>query len=545
MHTDSKIPKVLIVDDDPAIRVLLRKWLSGARYQLDEASDGREAIEKIRVSCPNLIVTDRQMPYMDGLELCRWLRDQHLPEYVYVLMVSGCAGSEEMIRGLEAGADDFLKKPIDKGELLARLRAGMRVLELESRLNLLAKTDPLTGLISPRTFSEALPKLWQDALDHDWRLSCVMIEVDHLKRIHDVYGTPVADETLRRIAKMLAGNCRSSDVVARHDDDKFVVLLPHTREDGAVIWADRMRQAIGALELTVDRKTLPVTASVGVAARSPQVAGPRELLELAEQSLLIAVRSGRDRVVGHETMQEFGSTENMPQACVDALSGVVASDVMTNIVAQLRETTTVGRAAEHFLRFRISSAPVVDDEGRLVGILSERDVMSVMLWPDAWNTPVSQVMKPNVVTYPESTPVMTIYEFLCRVPIRAVVIVDDGRPTGVLSRSSLVRWFNNAMLVQMADQPGDAPQADESDPLRSTADALVAESQRLARLLHSDERDMLPAVVGGASRMQEMVNDLLAFSPHLRRCSLQSAQSAPTDAPGVGNLLAAIGQFSQ
>ena len=158
--TDSK---VLLVDDDAAILRLLSTWLQQAGYAVRCAGDGRQALAAIEAECPDFLVTDWEMPNIDGLELCQRVRRLQLPHYVYILFLTVKSASEDMIEGLEVGADDFLSKPASRGELLARMRAGARVIELERRLSLMARTDPLTGLMTRRTFYEALEREWHRA----------------------------------------------------------------------------------------------------------------------------------------------------------------------------------------------------------------------------------------------------------------------------------------------------------------------------------------------------------------------------------------------
>jgi len=515
--TGLKHTKLLLVDDDPAIRRLLAKWLAPAGYEIVEAADGAQAMQRVRDECPDIVITDWEMPNLDGIALCRWLREQELSKYVYVIFLSIRCGSDDMIRGLEAGADDFLKKPIDKGELLARLRAGARVLELESRLTLLAKTDSLTGLETRRTLFDSVAEKCASAVRQGNPLCCVLVDIDHLQRINDVHGPRVGDDVIRRVGRTVLSGCRVSDAVARYKGECFAVLLADTGEEGALMWASRIRQAIGALEFPVDTECLRVSASCGVAQLSDEMQNdPQRLIGAAEEALLVAKRSGRDRVVGHRSLTDDGPAAILEEPAADFFDQVTARDVMTTIVAGLNKRAKVGNAADYFLRFRIPSAPVVDDDGRLVGILSERDVMGVMLWPDWSNTRIEQAMKTNVITYEEATPVMKIYEFLCRVPVRAVVIVNNGQPTGILSRSSLVRFFTSALIAQKAAESADGPaefvQEDSIKRLGSLAHALRDEAERIVAATSRCDPELMPALVGGASRVQELVNDLLASS---------------------------------
>ncbi|MBP89754.1 MAG: hypothetical protein CMJ64_24120 [Planctomycetaceae bacterium] len=529
--------KILLVDDDPALLRLLSKWLESRGYETDCARDGRHAIAAIEANCPQILVTDWEMPVMDGFDLCRWLRQQDLPSYVYTIFVTSCTASDDLVSALEAGADDFLKKPVDKAELIARVQSGVRVLELESKLNVLAKTDSLTGLSTRRTFFEHMEKEWSRSQRHYIPMSCVMLDIDFFKRINDTYGHRVGDRALCGVAKVLQDSCRGSDIVGRYGGEEFCVLLPETTEDNALLWSDRVRERIAAKTDLIEDLKVGVTASFGVAQRLADTHNPEELVDLADQALLVAKRSGRDRVVGFQTLATSTRIQGNAGAPGAMFNGLSAQNVMTTIVASLDANETVGRAAQYFLRFRFNSAPVVNNEGQLVGVLSERDVMSIMLWPKWWKTKIQDVMKRNVVCYEEDTPVLLIYEFLCRFSLRAVVIAKDGRPTGIISRGSLLRWFTNLLAVNSgAAIEGPSRIASEGDrastpsePRRNVtmiARALAGEAEQLQDRIDREEEDLVPAVVGGVSRIEELLNDLLAYSRYANVAASETQQGS-------------------
>lgn len=512
--------RVLLVDDDPAILRLLSKWLQKAGYPVQCAEDGKQALAAVESRCPDFLITDREMPYLDGLELCRRVRELPLRHYVYILFLTVKSALHEVIEGLEVGADDYLSKPVYQGELLARMRAGSRVIELERRLSLMARTDPLTGLMTRRAFYETLEKEWHRAERYNLPLSCVMVDLDFFKRINDSHGHRAGDSALKSVAELLTDVCRGSDSVCRHGGEEFCVMLPETSEPDAARWAERARQRLAALVIPIDGKEIHLTGSFGVAERHDDTQTPEQLADLADQALLCVKQSGRDRVVRYESLNTSMDLElEETDQGAGLFRGILARHVMTPMVACLQEDDTVGQAAEFFLRSRINSTPVVDAEGRLAGILSEKDLMAVMVTLDCWKHPVHEVMKPNVICYDEDTPIRTIYEFLCRVSIRRVVISKDGRPTGTISRGTLLRWFKNLVVSKglLEDQP--TPQAGEQlDPHRSkqrlaeTARELARQASELQDRFREDVEDLLPYIVGGASGMQELVNDLLAYS---------------------------------
>lgn len=434
--------QVLLVDDDPAMLRLLSKWLQKAGYPVRTAADGLEALEAIEAECPDFLVTDWEMPRLDGLNLCRQVRELLLPHYVYIVFLTVRTGAQEMITGLENGADDFLTKPVSEGELLARMRSSSRVLELERRLSIMARTDALTGLITQRSFYESLDKEWHRARRFHLPLSCVMMDLDFFKQVNDVHGHQAGDSVLKFVGELLVDNCRASDTVCRYGGEEFCVMLPETGESEAALWAERARARLAALYIPAGVRELRITGSFGVAERRDDARSCEELVDLADQALLCAKRMGRDRVVRYASLADADApklgTENQHDDIFDC---VLARDVMSPLTACPHETDTIDDAARFFLETGVSSTPVLNARGALAGFLSEKDLMVGMISPECWQRPLSDVMRPNVISYEETTPIRVIYEFLCRVSIRGVVITHDGNAVGTISRSSLFHWF--------------------------------------------------------------------------------------------------------
>jgi two-component system, cell cycle response regulator len=535
----TELTKVLLVDDDPAMLRLLAKWLKAEGYQVLRAGDGRKAMDVIEAEHPRLVVTDWEMPNVNGPELCRWLRSQNFGHYVYTIFLTIRSESADMVQGLEAGADDFLKKPVDRNELLARIRAGSRVMELERRLQLLANTDGMTGLPTRRVLSEDLRREWARSERQRTPLSCVMLDIDFFKRINDCHGHQAGDEVLRRFGQILGAGIRKGDFVGRYGGEEFCVVLPDTDEQHAVQWAERMRARIANSKIPIGETTQEITASFGVAQRLPDTSSPEALVDMADQALVVGKRSGRDRVVGYRSLTQPTVFSRASDDLASLLQGIPARDVMTSIVAPLNENHTVSTAANYFLRFRIPSAPVVDDCGQLVGIFSEKDLMSIMLGPRWWKIPIKDAMRRNVVCYEEETPALSIYEFLARVVIRGVVIVKHGRPTGLITRGCLLRFFMNLLSARQND--GVFPEVDAAaselvermgqgrvkDRIGQIVRSLAAEACDMEFRLTDRDADLVPCVVGGASRMQELVIDLLAMSRYAEIWNDDPDQSEP------------------
>jgi diguanylate cyclase (GGDEF)-like protein len=426
-----------------------------------------------------------------------------------------------MILGLENGADEFLTKPISKALLIARLRAGTRVVKLERRLSLMANTDGLTGLMTHRAFHEILQKEWARSNRSHLPLSCVMLDLDFFKKVNDTYGHPVGDQILKSVAKLMLDSTRASDCICRYGGEEFCALLPETDEEAAAHWASRLRLAMATQKIVVGDVQLQVNGSFGVAQRYDDTQTPDQLIDQADQALLCAKRTGRDRVIRYQALNESGEMKIENGLSANLFAGVEARHVMTPLVVCLREEETIAQAAEFFLRSRINSTPVTDEDGKLTGVLSEKDLMMTLISPDYWQLPVRDVMKPNVITYEENAPVRTIYEFLCRVSIRRVVIVQNGRPTGSISRATLLRWFRNLVISKglvapeymLLPNPEDDPHRNK-ERLVETARQLGSQSEMLLKHFQKnvDNSDLVPCIVGGVTGMQELLDDLLAFS---------------------------------
>ncbi len=302
---DQSFRKVLIVDDSPMMLHLLDRVLSAGGYEVRQARNGSEALALMMDECSDFVITDWHMPSMDGMELCRQLRNLKLPQYVYIAVLTSSEGSDDLISALDAGADDFYIKPVVAPELLARMRAGTRFLSLERQLRAQARLDPLTGVLNRRTFEEVFAREWNYADRNDTDLSCVMIDVDFFKSVNDRFGHPVGDAALRWLSHVLREESRQPDYVGRYGGEEFCMLLPGTNEEGAAIFAERCRLAVINKPLHITTANVHLTASFGVANRDFETPRPDHLLERADQALLWAKKQGRNRVYTYsQSIQE-------------------------------------------------------------------------------------------------------------------------------------------------------------------------------------------------------------------------------------------------
>ncbi|MCS6910295.1 MAG: diguanylate cyclase [Anaerolineales bacterium] len=299
--------KILIVDDDPVLRQILQTYLSRAGYEVALAEDGRVAWEMWQKEHTRLIITDWMMPVMDGPELIRRVRGASFPHYTYIIMLTAKEGKSDVIFGLEAGADDYLTKPFNTGELRARISIGERILNLETnlsqalaRMEELATHDPVTGLLNRRAlYTHAEAELNRAQRDRK-PLSFVMLDIDHFKQVNDQHGHLLGDKALHAVATTLAQNKRPYDWAGRWGGEEFLLVLPATDSQEAALVAERLRVSIQETRVPLPNGgAISVQASLGVATSTfePGKAYTLDLLvHQADEALLRAKREGRNRV---------------------------------------------------------------------------------------------------------------------------------------------------------------------------------------------------------------------------------------------------------
>lgn len=510
----SKRLRILVVDDDRATLRIVGAIVSSAGHQVTEAPDGREAREKILQDPPDIVICDWDMPEMDGLTLCRDIRLRELPKYVYFLLLTGKSQPADLVEGLAAGADDFVTKPVDRAVLLARIGAGSRIIRMERQLRDISYHDPLTGLLNRRTLHDRFADEWERARRYNHPLSCVMVDLDFFKRVNDTYGHAAGDDVLVAVGSLMKSLCRKSDLLCRYGGEEFCALLTHTTERAAAEWAERIRVAISQAAIHAAGKVLSVTASLGVAERQADTRTPEELVERADQSLAVVKRAGRNRVVRFSSLSE--RLPNLPGGGMarGPLDGILARDVMSVPLFCPRQDLAVRQVVDVFLQLRIHSAPVVDDSGMIVGIVNEGDLLTHTAFGEGWTSELREVMKRDVVSYEEETPIEQIHQFFARVSVPRIVVLKEGRPTGVITRSTLLRWFRNWLETRegadgCSSEQSRAERERQKAALIRTAKAAADRVAEIPRQIAVYEDDFIPCVVGEATRLQSLVNDLL------------------------------------
>ncbi len=295
---------VAVVDDDAAIRRLVRFMLSRSGYDSFECTTGEEARRELFSRPWDLAILDRKLPDMDGLALCRELKSKAEFRSRYIVMLTGEAGQEDKIEGLELGADDYITKPFNHPELLARVRAGERIVDLQKelmetnrRLELLSITDGLTKLHNHRHFQDELARAFEESQRYNRPLSLAMIDIDFFKKVNDTHGHAVGDEVLKAVARLYKDSVRSTDLVARYGGEEFAVLMPETELPDGCAFAEKIRALIESTPIQTQAGAIRATVSVGVASvPQPRIRNPKELIIAADKALYRAKKNGRNQV---------------------------------------------------------------------------------------------------------------------------------------------------------------------------------------------------------------------------------------------------------
>lgn len=293
--------KVLIADDDALSRKILEDALSKWGYEILMAHNGNEAWDILEKSDrPNLAVLDWIMPGMDGVEICKRLRKLSLPNYVYVILLTARNKREDVIYGLESGADDYIIKPFHHEELKSRLKIGQRIIELEHRILRLASTDYLTGLLNRRAFLERLERELNRCQREASPMGIIIMDIDHFKKVNDNYGHQAGDLVLQELSTTLVTLCRVYDFIGRYGGEEFIVCLPGADKWNTYQIAERMRSIVENKNILLPDKgtSVSVTASFGIVSMEPgQRKSADRLINEADEALYRAKDQGRNQVV--------------------------------------------------------------------------------------------------------------------------------------------------------------------------------------------------------------------------------------------------------
>jgi diguanylate cyclase (GGDEF)-like protein len=297
--------QVLVADDDRTIRMLVENVLNLSGYQVITAINGEEAWDIMQGNnSPRMAVLDWEMPGMSGLELCRRIRESesNKTRYTYILLLTARNQKNDLIIGMQAGADDYVTKPFNPHELNVRMRAGQRIVELQIELfnmkeefRRLSRTDPLTGCYNRRAILERLHAELARAARDGKPLGVGIFDIDHFKAINDMNGHSYGDSALCEFVRRLEKGIRISDMYGRVGGEEFLVLWPAADMTGVTAAAERIRALIGGNPFRLDEKEVQVTVSIGVTITEGHET-PESVMTRADNALYSAKEKGRNRV---------------------------------------------------------------------------------------------------------------------------------------------------------------------------------------------------------------------------------------------------------
>jgi len=316
VRQNQKPMKVLVVDDDPTTVALLERYLLDSGYVVRSGADGADALRLIEEWRPNILVLDWIMPGMDGTDVCRQIRSATVEgTYTYIMMLTVHVEKQRIVEAFEAGVDDFLSKPLDRGELLARMHAAARRIELHEdlcdrerraqrlgvrmemmnhQLRQLAMTDDLTGLMNRRVANRRLNQAWSLAVRYHHSLSCALIDVDDFKALNDTHGHVTGDSVLMAVSSRLKNLLRTTDGVCRYGGDEFLLFFPHQTADEAAYAGERILKAIAEIRPPADHAQ--ITLSIGIAQRGEGMLTFHDLIDQADRALYQAKRLGKNQI---------------------------------------------------------------------------------------------------------------------------------------------------------------------------------------------------------------------------------------------------------
>lgn len=307
MRIEESGAKALVVDESREDTLLLIKMLSDAGFQVVQAGSGGDAVKKALADPPDLIILGMVIPDLDGPQACARLKELKETEFVPVIITNPSSEFADKLRSIEAGADDILTKPINRLELIARARSLIRKKRLNDELKSnylraseLADTDGLTGLSNHRSFQKHIEQEVLRALRYGRPVSLLMADIDHFKSYNDRHGHPEGDALLVKVADLIKGGLRNTDIAARYGGEEFAVILPETGKEGAMVAAERLRESIESYPFPGrgDQPSGRLTVSVGVATYPDDADSAVRLVARAEENLYRAKEEGRNRAVG-------------------------------------------------------------------------------------------------------------------------------------------------------------------------------------------------------------------------------------------------------
>jgi diguanylate cyclase (GGDEF)-like protein len=298
--------RILIADDEPVLRRMLQALLVKWGYEVVSVEDGNAAWEELKApNAPRMVLLDWMMPGQNGVDVCRAMRKQRPEPYTYILLLTAKDAKESVVEGLESGADDYLTKPFNPQELKARIRVGLRLLDLEDNLvqareamRFKATHDVLTGVWNRGAILETMDREIARSRRERVSLGVLIADLDHFKSVNDMYGHLTGDSVLREVTRRMQTDVRPYDAVGRYGGEEFLILLPGCNGSETLDKAERLREAIVREAVETPSGPLKITISVGGVATGDWPGDTaNQILQMADSALYRAKDEGRNRTV--------------------------------------------------------------------------------------------------------------------------------------------------------------------------------------------------------------------------------------------------------
>jgi two-component system, cell cycle response regulator len=454
---------VLLFSNDRGALRRLTAALTTAGCRLQQTSHKEQAAALLAADPPDLLILDAGPSLRPALGLLQVADSDHQGRRPYTLVIVDKPNREDLFAAVEAGANDFLKKPVANGELLARVQAGRCFRRYERRLLDMGGSHTVTGLAGFSAFEHRLRRELSRPGRKAGTPSLVAVDLDFFHAIPRLHGDAIGTAVLQATGKALQEAAEGAASVYVLGADRFMVLLPGVTEEAAASWAKHAQKTLAELEFPVKGQILRIAASCGVAGDGTEE-DPERLIGSVFEALHAAKSSGRDCVVQYGELTAE-SASDAAVAPLKLLQNSVARDIFTPCTLELQADDCLVEAAALFRRTRLPAFPVVDVKGDVAGVLTEDAVRAAR--DSAATATVAEAMSADVVTFDERTEFLTLLEYFAQHPEAIAIVVRDGRPTGLLTSDSLVAPVDSTAGCPASEGAATVcNRPDESTPLR-------------------------------------------------------------------------------
>jgi diguanylate cyclase (GGDEF)-like protein len=447
--------KVLLVSEDRSLLRGLFRFLDVFGYEVVEAADAQQALAAWEAKRPDFLIIDGPQSMERSLQRCMSTQVMGETIKVYTFLLTSPDHAVDPAASLAAGVDDFLSKPLDYGELLARLQAGARSIEFEQRLRSQTATHPLTGCLTRSALVRRIRAAAADPQNADRWCSCVVLDLDFFCRVNYLYGHQAGDELLRSVAARIKSHCGANEPLACFGADRFGVFLAGQSESDALAWAERMRHELSDAEFTWQDAVLRITASFGVSAAKGRSLKAEDFVDTAADALRQAKASGRDCVARYREFDTELKAWNDLAAPGRLFERTAARNVMIPCSAALSAKDPLPVAVAMFKKTQLAALPVVDAAGKLNGLLLDETVFDELSEERVRNGLVDEAMLADPPAFEESDRFATLLDFFTRQSRAVAVVTHQGRPTGLVTRQSLATLTSSHTAGSFAPEERD------------------------------------------------------------------------------------------